>query len=383
MLKKCSQNYFPILKAIIFNYTEKRFEKSFWQPNSFAMKTCIHLTISVLISLLLGGQSIAQPTTPEIKYELTDEEQLNDDSHYQKIVTFYNGGDDGTFQGEKEVPIYYKIFRQQGDEKGAILISSGRTEAALKYQELIYDLFRNGYSVYIMDHRGQGLSGRMAEDPEMGYIDDFQFFVDDMKQFYDRFLIPGNHKKAYLLAHSMGGTIGFSYLEQHPDDFDAAAFSSPMLGLSAYICPLAKILSGKTPKYAPGQSGYDNDSASFEGNTVTGSRVRYLRKIEVYELVPQARLGGASIQWLSRSCKHIRTIFRNIKLIQTPFILFQADNETVVNPKAYGKFIKKALKMDKECQISFIDDAQHELLMEKDPQRTKTITETLQFFEKY
>ena len=82
-----------------------------------------------------------------------------------------------------------------------------------------------------------------------------------------------------------------SYLEQYPDDFAAAAFSSPMLGLSAYIYPLAKILSGKKPKYAPGQGGYNNDSTKFEGNDVTGSKIRYYRKIAANEQVPDANWG--------------------------------------------------------------------------------------------
>jgi alpha-beta hydrolase superfamily lysophospholipase len=30
----------------------------------------------------------------------------------------------------------------------------------------------------------------------------------------------------------MGGAIGMTYLEQNPNDFNAAAFSSPMLGLT-------------------------------------------------------------------------------------------------------------------------------------------------------
>jgi lysophospholipase len=43
-------------------------------------------------------------------------------------------------------------------------------------------------------------------------------------------LKKSNHEKKYLLTHSMGGAIGMTYLEQNPNDFNAAAFSSPMLG---------------------------------------------------------------------------------------------------------------------------------------------------------
>ncbi len=74
------------------------------------------------------------------------------------------------------------------------MISSGRTEAAIKYKELILDLYKNGYSVYIHDHRGQGQSGRMTEDPQMGYIENFQYYIDDMKYFHDAYVKPKDHE---------------------------------------------------------------------------------------------------------------------------------------------------------------------------------------------
>jgi len=345
------------------------------------MKKLSLLTLITLV--LLSSCSVTVPLLEKTdsQYALTTTAQLEDETYAAKIADFYSGGTEGTFKGKADVPIYYRIFRQPGEEKGAVMISSGRTEGALKYQEVIYDLYNNGYSVYIHDHRGQGLSGRMTDDPEMGYVDDFQYYIDDMKTFYDNFVKPDGHKKIFLLAHSLGGAIGMAYLEQFPGDLSAAAFSSPMLGLSPYICPLANLLSGKTPKYAPGQSAYHDDSTRFVGNDVTGSEIRYYRKIAENNKYPAARLGGASLQWLEQSCKQMKKNFRGIKYIETPFVIFTADNETVVHSPAYTRFITKAEKQDKECAIYLIGDAQHELLMEKDAQRTAVMQEALRFFE--
>ncbi|MGL5047826.1 MAG: serine aminopeptidase domain-containing protein, partial [Shewanella sp.] len=46
----------------------------------------------------------------------------------------------------------------------AIVLSTGRVESYLKYQELIFDLYQQGYSVYAIDHRGQGGSDRMTSN---------------------------------------------------------------------------------------------------------------------------------------------------------------------------------------------------------------------------
>ncbi|WP_297798506.1 alpha/beta fold hydrolase [uncultured Eudoraea sp.] len=216
---------------------------------SYLMSLVLISTI-MLISCKRNFDRIAKE---ENKYELTTEVNLKDSSYSQKIEDFYDSGKEGFFNGEADVQIYYRIFEQPDTEK-AILISSGRTEAAIKYKELIFDLAKNGYAIYILDHRGQGLSGRMTENPDMGYIDNFQFYIDDMKYFYDHYLKPENYKNSYLLAHSMGGAIGITYLEQHPNDFTAAAFSSPMLGLTPSICSIVEALVGDTPEFALGES---------------------------------------------------------------------------------------------------------------------------------
>jgi len=124
----------------------------------------------LFVTLVLVSCTASLKTINDVdnKYKLTTEKDLQNVDYSQKIDDFYNTGNDGTFIGKEDVKIYYKIFKQESNEKAAIVISTGRTEAAIKYKELIYDLYNNGYSIYIHDHRGQGLSGRMLENHDMG-----------------------------------------------------------------------------------------------------------------------------------------------------------------------------------------------------------------------
>lgn len=319
----------------------------------------------------------------ENKYKITTEAELQDKEYAKKIEDFYDSGKEGSFTGKEDINIYFKIFKQPKKKKAAILISSGRTEAAIKYKELIFDLFNNGYSIYIHDHRGQGLSGRMTEDHDMGYIDNFQFYVDDMKYFYDNYLKPKEHKKIFLLAHSMGGAIGLSYLEQYPNDFNAAAFSSPMLGLTPPICAAVKLLVGKEPKYAMGETKYNDDKVAFEENNLTSSKIRYARMIKAFDKVPKAKLGGATYQWINRSCHQFEYLFNNINMIQTPIILFSAQNDEIIDVRAHQRFVEKAKSLNKEGRAYIVDNAQHELFIEKDEQRIETINEILNFYNDY
>ncbi|MEN8117182.1 MAG: alpha/beta fold hydrolase [Bacteroidota bacterium] len=315
-------------------------------------------------------------------YQLTTVDQLQDPSYTRQIEVFYDDGEEGEFAGRAGINIYYKLFVNP-DEKAAVMISAGRTEAAIKYKELIHDLYKNGYSVYIHDHRGQGQSGRMTANPEMGYIDSFQYYIDDMKYFYDNILTKNDHKKKFLLAHSMGGAIGMTYLQQYPADFNAAAFSSPMLGLPKPGCGVVKMFVGDEPKYAPGQSGYHDDKVKFKKNKLTTSEVRYNRMNAAFAKVPEARLGGATSKWVNCSCLQFKYMNENIGKIKTPFILFSAAKEQIVDPKAHEHFVNHAQELNVNCKAFLVEDAKHELLIEQDEQRIATINEILHFYNNY
>ncbi len=315
-------------------------------------------------------------------FNLTTENDLTKKSVVEKIDSFYNTGVEGTFVGQKNIGIYYKYFLQKSleNEKGAIVISSGRTEAAVKYKELIYDLYKNGYSIYIHDHRGQGLSDRMIPIHDMGFIDDFQNYVKDLKQFYNSIVLPNKHKNKFLLAHSMGGAIGMIYLEEYNNDFKAAAFSSPMLGLSFPTCLAIGFLTGDTPEYAMGHTDYDNGIETFAENTLTNSEIRYKRMLSVFEENPKARLGGASYEWVSKSCGAFDYIFDNYKKVKTPLIVFSGGEEMVVDPSAHNKFIDLLIENGNNAEGYLVENAKHELFIAQDNARTPVVTKALEFF---
>jgi lysophospholipase len=343
------------------------------------MKTVAPFFLAIVL-LSLSSCQTSLPHLPETqeRYAVSLEDSLHSPAYSQKIETFYASGLEGTFEGEEGILLYYKTFLQKKEEKGALLISSGRTEGAVKYKELLYDLYTNGYSLYIHDHRGQGFSGRMTTDPDMGYVSDFDHYVQDLFTFFNDIVLPAGHAKHFLLAHSMGGGIGMSFLLQHTDVFDAAILSSPMLGLPTYVCPMARILPGKRPRYAPGQTGYQE--WPFENNTVTHSAIRFERSQSELDQHPDARLGGPSVQWIKASCDHIRSMRSNLGMLETPVLLLSSEQETVVNPRAHARFTKKAKRMGKSITAYLVPGARHEIFMETDEIRTPAIGASLEFF---
>lgn len=116
--------------------------------------------------------------------------------------------------------------------KKAVLIVNGRIESSWKYQELFYDLYRQGYDVYSFDHRGQGLSDRLLSDSDMGHVYDFTDYIDDMDVVIKQHDLK-QYQQCFIIAHSMGGAIATRYLQTQPEHpFTGLILSAPMFGIN-------------------------------------------------------------------------------------------------------------------------------------------------------
>ncbi len=248
----------------------------------------------------------------------------------------------GTLAGVDGVPLHYSVLRQPG-ARGALVISNGRVESYLKYWPWVQWLYRQGFSLYLWDHRGQGLSGRMLSNPHIGHVERFEHYVEDMAQFYRERVAPDGHREHYLLGHSMGGAIGALYLHRHPDHFRRALFTAPMLGIRlpaprALIKPVSAVLSVLRPHhYVPG--GHDYDPAPFETNELTTDRSAYERFRQLYRDWPPLQLGDPSNRWLEQALWATATLSR--MTITTPIRILQAELDSIVGNADQAAFCRR------------------------------------------
>ncbi|MGR5120615.1 alpha/beta fold hydrolase [Vibrio astriarenae] len=271
----------------------------------------------------------------------------------------------------------------------AVVLVNGRVESYLKYQELFYDLFQNGYDVYSFDHRGQGLSDRLVENLDIGYVDSFDDYILDLHNLVKHFNL-GDYHARYLLAHSMGGAITTRYLQEYqPDQFNAAALTAPMMGIAMpnYLAPIAKPLSylmtrlSNEPQYAPGHKAYY--AKPFADNPLSQSTTRYHWFRDLYEAQPKLKLGGPSTHWVWQSLTAIQDIFADTVDINSPLLLLQASEDKIVSNSAQIRFMRKLACTRKDCALKIVYGAQHELLFEQDTHRLETLNTILQFFDSH
>ncbi|MCV2884393.1 alpha/beta fold hydrolase [Aestuariibacter sp. AA17] len=289
----------------------------------------------------------------------------------------------GMFVGLREAEIHYAYVTHPA-ARGAVAISSGRIESLIKYKEVVYDLYQAGYSVFIHDHRGQGLSSRLTTNPHQGYVDSFKDYVDDFNVFYERVISPNTTIKPMLLCHSMGSAIGALYLLAHPQNFSRVVFCAPMFGIRPALphwvaktlirshLTLNKMLSSD-PWYFWGQGDYQEHD--FVTNVLTHSESRYCIFRDEYRENPNVFLGGVTGIWLREAVHAMNAVKRDAHRLKLPVLLLQAGADKVVDNRAQLQ-VANSLP---HCQLVKVENARHEILMESEQYRAPTLKRILSF----
>ena len=287
------------------------------------------------------------------------------------------------------VLLHWYLYRAE-QPKGLVLISPGRIEAALKYQELVWQLAQENYAVAVLDHRGQGFSDRLSNNPHHGHIDQFQDFVDDLEAVVQTVTGFYPDTPQYLLAHSMGGAIAALYLAQHPHRIQKAVLSSPMLGLQTGRTPkwlaqtlavtgavLNRLVSPRTPWYFFGMADYRD--VPFAENELTHSQARYQMFREAYQQHPQLQLGGPTFNWVAQAFAAIRAAQQQAERIQVPVLLLQSGADSVVDNNGQRQFFNQL--PNPNCHLQCIEGAKHELFIESDHYRQPALAAVLRWFQ--
>jgi len=209
------------------------------------------------LSLLLAGlTACGRPVQPEPPFDFdsavgpppgafsreADLRSKWNDARADSLKDFWNSGEAGTFDGVGGVKVAYRIHRVP-NPKAAVVITPGRTEAIIKYAEVVRDLTAQGYSTYALTLRGQGEAGRMLPDPHKGYVDFFDDYVEDVHTFVAE-IVRKDTNRIFSLAHSLSGAVVVTVVDEHPEDFEAVVLSAPMLEINpgAFPPPLASSL---------------------------------------------------------------------------------------------------------------------------------------------
>ncbi|WP_440874984.1 alpha/beta fold hydrolase [Thalassotalea sp. PLHSN55] len=330
------------------------------------------------------------------KDKLFTNEQLLLSGSDNAISRFWRQGTFSEFVGKDQLRINFCQFSFAQFEKTVVIVP-GRVESYLKYKELAYEFHQQQFNVFILDHRGQGLSGRMLPNPHKGYVESFDDYVADLNYFVEHYVVSEHQHKPYILAHSMGGAIACRFMQTYPDKVQAAVLSSPMIAINSGLIPhniangavkfLDKVnrMFSKTRWYFLGQGNYK--ATPFKRNHLMQSQVRYQQFLDLYRQIPSLQLGGVTIKWLIEAEKVRLKIFNNLAKLTTPIMVLQGSEDVIVDNNAQDDFCQQLHQQNaNSCpkgEPTVIHGGQHEILFEKDVLRQHALRQVFKWFNKH
>ena len=255
------------------------------------------------------------------------------------------------------------------DIKPTVLILPGRATAIETFENVVDILRERGYSVWVFDWRGQGLSTREAG--KRGYIDCYETYLRDLDLFIRTFLKTDSLKRPVMvLGQSMGAHIGLRYMAENPGVLSGAVMTAPMLDINTglYSRRAAQWLSnvmvalGFGKSYIYTQGDYNPVTQPFEGNILTHSQENfyYHRHLQIDN--PDIVVGGVTFGWVKATLESIKKLNcpEMLGKIQSPVKIYAAGEELVVD----NSRIEKICGWIPKCELEVIAGARHQLLAE-------------------
>ena len=233
--------------------------------------------------------------------------------------------------------------------KGIFQIVHGSIEYALRYEKLAKALNKAGYSVYAMDIRGHGETGKRGT---MGFIapeNGAELVMSDVHQMFDIIKKENKtNKKTILLGHSMGSFIVRAYATQYKD-FDGLIAIGTNHRPKVLINLLSTIASIKSRKQADQPADLLNKMS--------------------YKAFDKPFKGEGDLAWLSLSEKNRKNY------AASPLTSFEMTNKAMYDFSVWLKLMtskKEVSKMDKKVPVLLLNGSRDIVgLMGKDVIRAK------------
>lgn len=131
------------------------------------------------------------------------------------------------FKGEENLDIHvYKWEDEEVTTRGVVQIAHGMSETAVRYQYFAEKLTKDGYIVYINDHRGHGKTAETVD--KVGYLADkegFTCLVKDMNTLTNLIKKENEGLPLYLFGHSMGSFASQRYIMEYGQNLDGLILS--------------------------------------------------------------------------------------------------------------------------------------------------------------
>ena len=280
---------------------------------------------------------------------------------------------------EDKVRLRVGMWCDERAVNGTILFFTGRAEFIEKYGRTLPSFLEQGFAIFSIDWRGQGLSDRVASDAHLGHVLHFSDYQKNVVAMIEAARSLNLPKPWFLFGHSMGGNIGLrSLIDGIP--VVASAFTAPMwsIAVPSFLESLAKplsrlaVMAGLGEMYTKSQKG--NSYAlyrSFESNSITNDRPMYEYFIRQATLFPEAHIGAPSMRWLYEGLTECDRL-SSLRSPEVPCSAFVGKDDATVGRRS----IEDRMSSWRDGAFTIVNDAKHDLLCDR-PNISKVVIQDI------
>mgnify|MGYP000912176707 FL=1 len=218
-----------------------------------------------------------------------------------ELLPFFEQFPTQYLSGERNIKLAYRYLVQpESAVRKLMILVNGRAENMLKWTELAYDFYQQGYDVLLFDHRGQGYSQRII--PQKGHLDEFRFYTDDMAKIIEKTTALYAYQAQYILAHSLGALISTYYLANYDHHIKKAVLSSPFFGvpmkhpLRDEVIIATMMVFGQGHRYVFGKGHYKPADLNLNELSHCKTRMKWMNRINRKRA--SINLGGPTFRWV-------------------------------------------------------------------------------------
>jgi len=291
-----------------------------------------------------------------------------------------SGAKAGTFKADDGVLLRYATWQPtRALRRGTVCVFPGLGEFIEKYFEVVADLRRRGFTVTVMDWRGQGGSARLLADPGKAHVRDFSEYDRDIVRFMQDIVLPDCPPPYIALAHSMGANVLLRNARLPGSWFERMLLICPMLELAAERVPVwpnvarlgcqVACLAGLGRMTAAGEARLPWQLRPFEGNPLTSDPERFARNRAVLDARPELMVDAPTFAWVRAAYHSMAWVGgpRYPAQVRVPLLVFAAGLDRVVSSPALEEFTARL----KSGSLVYLANARHEILQERDDLRQR------------
>jgi alpha-beta hydrolase superfamily lysophospholipase len=234
--------------------------------------------------------------------------------------------------GADGIPLFtYRI--RTARPRALLFYFHGFLSYSLEFDQLGYEMAREGFECFALDHRGHGQSGGMV-----GYFESLDHLVDDATTYVNKVKEIYGDLPVFLAGTSMGGAITVNVSERVAAT--GMILLAPAFGLYAELnCCLSVLLCCFTclcpSAFLPNVRERPVSSRNREG-------------VEAYRSNKNVTFGNTRAITVSSLFKGMDRTLALAPSIRTPFVLVQGGSDFITSEAKAHRFYQSANVMDKD-----------------------------------